>query len=1125
MSRAFTGSSSGSFAQVDKPAKLGPPFTVSLWFRTPQPARTGYLFWLGRRSSELDWFAVSMLNGRLRAETRATAGTAWGIAVSGNNIAANVAQHACATFTSTTAREIILNGDTGNKGTNSTSATPISPDRTAIGRASDASPTGGVLADIEHVAIWGRALTDAEKAALAQGANPLSIPGLIEYWPLSGAANPEAGLMGTDLHMQVTGAVKSSFTAPVQAPPSGGGSAGLPFDPANLVASSPVWPSLTITYGFPDVGFVYAEDNTGGRLDGLPGTVDYADGWYPLHDDAKDAIRAGAAALSSIGFNLQEVPASSAEILVAFSPQVDRTYADAIGNYPPQGNIFFGPDKPAEEADLEKTWGVGGWRRRVATHELMHTLGLTHATAPGASHSNSLMAVNPTPPAGAEPYVTAPYPVDVAALKLRYPALTGAAVGGRLSVAGASVAALGSGNPGKAMVLAVTFDPDAKKIQVRTDGGSPIEVAWTGDEDPTAGDLILGARLVNGVPQAGANFRMLRMLSSIELLETADQARAEQWAAEPLAPVCTPIVLSGTPGATTTIDLAPAVRDPAGWGWKIIAIDQPPEGSVSALDETRISLNLTGANSPILEFGVQVASKHPMGPSSPLRISVRLSEVTLPGVSVDVAKNGTALIDVLAGATAEDGSALTLVSVSDPEHGTAAIQSGQVRYTPDSNYTGSDSFIFTARSRTGGIATGTALLTVNVGEVPVGGNADRPFNGLYYGCGSYGSRIGNVNVYANNGGKRIAAGTFFAYRPGKIRSISVNTRGNPTRLTSGGRDYGNGLCTAWVELRPVKPDGTPDMSVLLGRTPNFTPRDHLNQHPHFNLLEPVTIPEGGKWLALVYQILETNSSGQDYWDHCWNLNCLIRTKPIAGRMPPFFSGMRVFVSDNLGSSWREFRNSKQSAEWAGSYCWFGELVYTDGHAIGQPYRFANLTPKRVDGTRYRVRQLWQMPNWAFTAQGVWIRTFAQSSNPELQIQIAQIGGSVLKTIVVPSSSLQQFSDQYTPGQIIHGSTDYAPDENTATPIPPLYVPFGGNVTFAAGARYSITFTANAGAKLWFWPVYSGTKAGTYTAVDCFGADKNNTKCQFMDDGSAWSEWSVPAGSAPYNDLPCLFKAA
>ena len=111
-------------------------------------------------------------------------------------------------------------------------------------------------------------------------------------------------------------------------------------------------------------------------------------------------------------------------------------------------------------------------------------------------------------------------------------------------------------------------------------------------------------------------------------------------------------------------------------------------------------------------------------------VSVTVTEVNdAPDALNDsdtVAEDGNVLVDVLAndstGPANESGQTLTITAVSTPAHGTAVVQSGKVKYTPDADYNGTDSFTYTATDNgtTNGIAdpqSDTATVSVTVTEV------------------------------------------------------------------------------------------------------------------------------------------------------------------------------------------------------------------------------------------------------------------------------------------------------------------------------------------------------------------------------------------------------------------------
>lgn len=85
-----------------------------------------------------------------------------------------------------------------------------------------------------------------------------------------------------------------------------------------------------------------------------------------------------------------------------------------------------------------------------------------------------------------------------------------------------------------------------------------------------------------------------------------------------------------------------------------------------------------------------------------------------------VDEDGAVVHDVLANDEDPDGDALTLVTVSSPDNGTAGISSGRVRYVPAPNFHGSDAFTYTVDDGRGGTDTTTVSVTVvPVNDAPV----------------------------------------------------------------------------------------------------------------------------------------------------------------------------------------------------------------------------------------------------------------------------------------------------------------------------------------------------------------------------------------------------------------------
>ncbi|MBM7557587.1 tandem-95 repeat protein [Halanaerobacter jeridensis] len=88
--------------------------------------------------------------------------------------------------------------------------------------------------------------------------------------------------------------------------------------------------------------------------------------------------------------------------------------------------------------------------------------------------------------------------------------------------------------------------------------------------------------------------------------------------------------------------------------------------------------------------------------------------------SVTVDEDGSILIDIVANDTDIDGDTISITGFTSGTDGTVAQEGDSLRYTPDADFNGSDSFTYDIGDGMGGIATGTVDVTINaVNDVPV----------------------------------------------------------------------------------------------------------------------------------------------------------------------------------------------------------------------------------------------------------------------------------------------------------------------------------------------------------------------------------------------------------------------
>lgn len=185
MSREFDGST--QYLEHGTAIITSEPLTMLAWFKPDVTNATQCLMAIADSGANTDWWRLEANSvGNVRLQAARSSGYN---AISTGSYVANTWQMACATIHSSTDRRVFRDG--GNKGTNTTNATPISLDNTTIGRITRASPGFYMDGSIAEVALWNIALSDEEVAELYNGGvglSPLLMhpEALVAYWPLVG---------------------------------------------------------------------------------------------------------------------------------------------------------------------------------------------------------------------------------------------------------------------------------------------------------------------------------------------------------------------------------------------------------------------------------------------------------------------------------------------------------------------------------------------------------------------------------------------------------------------------------------------------------------------------------------------------------------------------------------------------------------------------------------------------------------------------------------------------------------------------------------------------------------------------------------------------------------------------
>ena len=175
-----------AYLQVDTAPVTAVPLSISAWFNTSVNNATQCIVCIPHKNVSDNYFDLGCTSSaEARAGARSTAGGS-DIATTTNTFTTNIWQHALGIYTSATDRECILNGDTGNKGTNSGNNTPVGLDRLSIAQFGNSSPGSRFTGSIAEVGVWDVALSADDAVALSKGMSPRLIrpDALVFYLPM-----------------------------------------------------------------------------------------------------------------------------------------------------------------------------------------------------------------------------------------------------------------------------------------------------------------------------------------------------------------------------------------------------------------------------------------------------------------------------------------------------------------------------------------------------------------------------------------------------------------------------------------------------------------------------------------------------------------------------------------------------------------------------------------------------------------------------------------------------------------------------------------------------------------------------------------------------------------------------
>ncbi len=191
MSRTNDGTSGNYLRDLSNTPVTAAPFTFACWAYTTGHPGAGAAFGLmsaanSGRSNDDDWelyiFGASSTCRFLARDTGS------GLAETSSGATLSQWNHYCGVESASNSRAAYING--GSKGTDATTKTPDGVNRFGLMLFFDSSVSSNLDGQIAWPAVWDVALSDAEVAALAAGASPLTVrpESLVSFWPLTGAS-------------------------------------------------------------------------------------------------------------------------------------------------------------------------------------------------------------------------------------------------------------------------------------------------------------------------------------------------------------------------------------------------------------------------------------------------------------------------------------------------------------------------------------------------------------------------------------------------------------------------------------------------------------------------------------------------------------------------------------------------------------------------------------------------------------------------------------------------------------------------------------------------------------------------------------------------------------------------
>ncbi|GAB2595224.1 hypothetical protein Aab01nite_26210 [Paractinoplanes abujensis] len=166
------------------------------------------------------------------------------------------------------------------------------------------------------------------------------------------------------------------------------------------------------------------------------------------------------------------------------------------------------------------------------------------------------------------------------------------------------------------------------------------------------------------------------------------------------------------PGVTAQLDLLANDRDPnTGQKLSISTVGTPAKGTVTLNADGTVGYRPNALTTGTDTFDYVLTDD--LGLTDTGTVTIVIDALPTAAPDTVATKGGTAVdIEVVGNDTDPEGAALTLVSAGTPANGTAVVVNGKVRYTPNTGFSGTDTFSYVVRDAAGNTVTGTVTVTV-----------------------------------------------------------------------------------------------------------------------------------------------------------------------------------------------------------------------------------------------------------------------------------------------------------------------------------------------------------------------------------------------------------------------------